>query len=132
MAGSKRKSELGRCNTRRALSCHARTPTHRSNTPANIMLVMANVVSAGMPTSHGRKYFFMPGMSLPIMSHGCTKTEAPSSSAAGAEGKGRGGAEQATGRAQGSTSGKSSEGEQRHGEKQALSTMADARCCRGC
>lgn len=35
------------------------------------MLQMASVVSAGMPTSHGRKYLVISPE--PIMSHGCTK-----------------------------------------------------------
>lgn len=49
------------------------------------MLATAKLVSAGMPTSHGRKYLRI--RSLPIMSHGCTKTAAPSSSAALKTGK---------------------------------------------
>ena len=48
----------------------SRSGAHRSNMPLNIILQMANVVSAGMPTSHGRKYLVM--RLLPIMSHGCT------------------------------------------------------------
>jgi len=57
-----------------------RSFTHRAKTPPNMSEHMAREVSAGMPTSHGRKWRFMSPS--PIMSQGCTNTAAPRSAAA--------------------------------------------------